>query len=109
MGLKTAAWTSNTGYRPAPTGISGTIQQSAFSVSPNPFRSGFHIDATAANQDLDITVFNILGQKVYQDKGTLDKINRGLQSIGQKLDAGTYFIELKNLDGNTFRKEVIKW
>lgn len=109
MGLKTAAWTSNTGYRPAPTGISETIQQSAFSVSPNPFRSGFHIDATAANQDLDISVFNILGQKVYQDKGTLAKINRGLQSIGQNLDAGTYFMELKNLDGNTFRKEVIKW
>ena len=111
LGLKTASWTSNTGYRPAPTSITETIQESAFSLSPSPFRSGFHIDATTAvaNQGLDITIFNILGQKVYQDKGRLDKINKGLQSIGQNLNAGTYFVELKGKDDGAFRKEVIKW
>jgi len=109
LGLKTANWGSNNGYRPAPSGIAEAIQQNAFSVSPNPFRSGFRIDATAASQDLNITIFNILGQKIYQDKGTQDKINKGLQSIGQNLNAGTYFVELKGKDSGAFRKEVVKW
>lgn len=110
LGLKTAEWTSNTGYRPAPTGIPGILNQDVFSVYPNPFNSGFSVTiATAMNQDVKVTVFNILGQKVYQVQGSLQKINKGLQSFGKDLNSGTYFIELKGHDGPAFRKEMIKW
>lgn len=110
LGLKTIDWTSNTGYKPSPTGIAENINEGTFSIFPNPFGTGFQIKATAnTNQHFQIAVFNILGQKVYQAKGNLDKINNGLQSIGKTLHSGTYFLELKGAEGSTFRKEAVKW
>lgn len=110
LGMKTVDWGPNTGYKQSPTGISENVSKGTFSLYPNPFRKGFQIKATTnTNQNFQIVVFNILGQKVYHSNGKLGKINNGLQSIGETLPSGTYFMKLTGTDGSAFRKEVIKW
>ena len=92
------------------TGIGDIENGKGFSISPNPFRKGFQIDLQEQfQQTYTLSLFNILGQKVYSAHGTVRHLNGGVNNIGKRLNPGTYFIELKSDSGHIFRKEMVKW
>src|SRR5690606_26538534 len=64
------------------TGIGETANGRTFAVVPNPFHDNFQIQLSAQKgETFRLAIYNILGQKVYEDKGTLPDINKGLLNI----------------------------
>src|SRR5690606_4701766 len=92
------------------TGIGEIENGKGFSISPNPFKKGFQINLQGTSTQANtLSLFNILGQKVYEAKGTIKQLNENTNNIGKQLNSGTYFIELKSDNGHVFRKEIVKW
>lgn len=112
FGLKTVDWNTVTGYKPGgnTTGITATLNADKTTVSPNPFHNGFQINLQEpSRQAYTLSLFNILGQKVYETKGDIEILNRGIKNVGNNLNTGTYFLQLKSENDKVFRKEIVKW
>lgn len=111
FGFKTIDWGSDNGFKPGVnTGIGETSDDGIFSVAPNPFHNSFRIQLNAKEgETFHLTLYNILGQEVYADKGTLPHINKGLLNVERDLSPGTCFLELKSSADKVYRKELVKW
>ena len=69
------------------------VKQNIFNVYPNPTSGVFSLELND-NKSYDITIFNSLGQKVYNNV-----VNSTSMLIDlEKLESGVYTIELQNSD-----------
>lgn len=91
------------------TSIGEIVEEKGFSISPNPFHEGFHLNIKeAGNKKYQLTLTNILGQKVYAATGSLEEINKKVKSIGKQLSPGTYMVTLKGNDALIYQEKVVK-
>ena len=111
IGLKTNNWNTTIGFKPSgETKINEEeTKTDGFQVFPNPFKSSFslktQIDET---KTCDLTIYNLLGQKIYSGKGTISELNKELKDIGNKLESGSYFIKLQPEKGKAFHQKLLK-
>lgn len=73
-------------------------KQISITVSPNPFiqQTTIGIDSPKNFSDLDISVFDVAGNKVYQQQRPMATNNTSVQiSLGDELVAGTYYVVVK--------------
>jgi hypothetical protein len=75
------------------------------SVYPNPVNTTLTIDLDKEYFDLNISIFNTLGEVVYSK--TTQNISNKISIDMSKLASGIYFITF-DIDGNIFVKKVIK-
>jgi subtilisin family serine protease len=79
------------------------------SIYPNPFNSTLIIDYNIPEtDDIDITIFNVLGKKVYHEKlivnqGRFSQVIKS-DNNGLLLSSGVYFLSIKYRDINDVRK-----
>lgn len=80
-----------------------------FSAHPNPFADMLSVAAdTAKNAPLNMEVYNLRGQKLYQTTANNKEIEwNGMDFYGNKLPAGVYFVRLSQ-DGVSATKRVLK-
>ncbi|HAT69244.1 T9SS-dependent choice-of-anchor J family protein, partial [Croceibacter atlanticus] len=69
------------------------------SIYPNPVKDALHITGEHISS---ITIYTINGKKVFSKRESLETINV------TNLNAGIYFVELKDQDGKRIMKKVIK-
>lgn len=69
------------------------------SIYPNPVKNALHITGEHISS---ITIYTINGKKVFSKRESLETINV------TNLNAGIYFVELKDQDGKRIMKKVIK-
>ncbi|HIB38471.1 T9SS type A sorting domain-containing protein [Mesonia sp.] len=74
-----------------------------FSIYPNPTTGWFNIQNSSDQEIKDISIYNLLGRKVYNSENIEDNnIN-----ISQ-LQAGVYLVKVNTTNGNTITKKIIK-
>jgi hypothetical protein len=80
-----------------------------FAVNPNPFRSAFTVQTTAAaNGQAHIRLINVDGQRVYQTVKAITTGNNVLLVNGlENLPAGVYVVEVM-ADGAVNRQRIVK-
>jgi len=83
---------------------------------PNPFndvtRIGF--DITADNTTVEVTIYNAVGEKIWEDSGVFDRdwyrdnflTWNGRNSLGLPVGSGVYIIRAK-IDGEVFTKQTV--
>lgn len=79
----------------------------SISLYPNPANNQLHVNAVFENiEALDITIFNILGERVYTDQ--MEVANLDMDIDVSKLSDGTYFLHLATRDGlHTEKLEIL--
>lgn len=94
-------------YDDAPIALSNIDESIQMTAYPNPFDATLSIDYSLDNIDgkTSIEVLNVLGQTVE----TLPILNKtGTLNVGQKLDAGIYFVQIRNAEGMSRPVKVVK-
>jgi choice-of-anchor B domain-containing protein len=105
--FETADWTAGGGHIveaaadefrvvDAPTGITNLSDQLNLRVHPNPFNSHLHIQYslhTPLAPGAEIVIRDVTGRNVIQEKLSFTE---GSLKLGDKLEAGIYFVELRN-------------
>lgn len=82
----------------------GSVENSLYTVYPNPTNGLVTLQFEGLQDNVDVTITNIVGQVVYQQSyGQTDKIDLNINS-----DAGIYFIEFKTPQYNSELIKVIK-
>ena len=78
-------------------------------VYPNPVESTIRIDFTSnESQKADLTIYNLLGQKVVSSNLNVVKGSNQIQNNLSSLIPGTYFIELNTEDGQRYTGKIMK-
>ena len=76
-------------------GVDGTSLVSSFSVFPNPTKGAFTVEVSnPVASDLIITLTDIQGQVVYQNK--VEKVINHQETIENQLSKGLYFLSVNN-------------
>jgi thiol-disulfide isomerase/thioredoxin len=96
-----------TGFNPAPLtctiGIDDVITPNDFSIYPNPATpKGFSINL-GNNQNAQVQIYTILGEKVFSKN-----ITKVIEKIQPKLTSGAYFLSVKTKKGILTKKLIIK-
>ena len=80
----------------------------SISLYPNPAQDQFHLNAKFENtEDLEIVIFNILGEKIMVDRRKAANIDIDLDVTN--LSNGTYFLQLKTEHGSHTEKiEILR-
>ncbi|NRB58674.1 MAG: T9SS type A sorting domain-containing protein, partial [Winogradskyella sp.] len=74
---------------------------------PNPTNIGkFHLNVPLGMDDLEITIYDVLGTKLYQESGFAAG-NRITVETGDGFSMGTYFVELTSKGKTTTKKLII--
>ena len=87
-------------------GVNETIQKSEnLTISPNPTRGLFNVNiATSTSDDAQITITNMLGEKVMEQKITTNKTTQ----LQLNVPAGVYFLSADTGDGRISGKIVVE-
>jgi hypothetical protein len=115
QGQKTRIWAALNGAR-APiqtstactvTGVAEAVLKNVFTISPNPSDGKITLDfGMAAVSNIDISVYNVLGQQVFMQH--FDALNENsLQLDLGGNTPGVYFVEVKNQHEKITRRIVI--
>ena len=74
---------------------------------PNPSNGNFNVITTFANsQNIEITVYNMLGQNVYSNK--LNNVSQTVHEVDLKNQAGgVYLVEVKNGNERVVKRMVL--
>ena len=89
-----------------------TIPENSFLTYPNPFNSSVNIKFMLKKKgNVDMQIYNLLGQRVYSVKRTfnpgINKINwNGKSSTGKSLSSGIYFIVVRKNSNKLKVKKV---
>ena len=76
----------------------------SYDISPNPITNGDFTLTLKNNIPSEVTIFNVNGQIV-----KTQHIDNSMSTINvEALDAGVYFIEVRNSEGKTVKKIIIK-
>ena len=87
------------------TGISEVLKQHAISITPNPTNGVLHLNSSAVlDNQTSIKVINLLGQTVYEMKGT-NQSNYTIDLSGNFV--GIYFVEVKTTSNSTITKIIL--
>ena len=87
--------------------ITGTVlgindkYSNLFNIYPNPNQGNFYIENTS-NKELLFSIFNINGKEVYSSS-----MNNSLIQLNLDLEAGTYFIQMKDTNSNLLGSKKI--
>lgn len=81
------------------TSLEYNITQSSFQISPNPNNGSFSFKS---NEESDLSIYDLLGNKVYEQNAVLNK------DLNLSLSQGVYFIHVKNDIGVQVQKMVIE-
>ncbi len=76
-------------------GVDELVANDKVKVYPNPFNDGFQIEVDNPRDNYNVKITDVLGRTVYQTKGSIEYINKKLNSVGEKLNSGNYFFELR--------------
>lgn len=95
--------------------VSGTLnidenELQDLSIYPNPFNNKLYINLPEnhAESNLEVTLYNVLGQKVYQNELTVsDKIIE-LKNLSQLNSSGIYFLKVESANISTTHKLIRK-
>ena len=90
-------------------GIDDLISNADISIYPNPSNRNFIVEVnTEVSGDLEIEVYNTLGQKVFPSENSITTTANNLRSEVELSDfvAGIYFLEIKT-DHDFFRKKIM--
>ena len=79
------------------------LDNNTISLYPNPFNDKITIDENNIVLPLQVTVSDIKGRTVFNDKITSNTI------LLNKIDAGIYFIQYTNRNNTLVRKRIIKY
>jgi hypothetical protein len=79
-------------------------------IYPNPATNEFMIDVTSdVDKDIVIEVYDVLGNKVVEQKHTIVSGDSSLKTNIEEFETGMYFVRLRDNDGNLlFTQRVIK-
>ncbi len=79
-------------------------------IYPNPTTNEFMIDVTSdVDKDIVIEVYDVLGNKVVEQKHTIVSGDSSLKTNIEEFETGMYFVRLRDNDGNLlFTQRVIK-
>jgi len=76
-----------------------------FKIYPNPVKDRIFFQNQARNDDLDVTIFDVLGKVVKQERLTRATIRNGVEV--SSLKRGIYLVQIDN-GNNTFTQKLIK-
>lgn len=79
------------------------VQESEFTISPNPAKNGLNIKLSSSDKDFTLEVFDVLGKRVY--KSLITKLDYSVNVTNWK--SGVYLVRLSN-DEATETKRFIK-
>ncbi len=81
------------------------IEALDFKIYPNPVKDRIFFQNQAKNDDLDVTIFDVLGKVVKQERLTRATIINGVEV--SSLKRGIYLVQVDN-GNNTFTQKLIK-
>ncbi|WP_294825169.1 T9SS type A sorting domain-containing protein [uncultured Flavobacterium sp.] len=86
----------------------GETNTDSFSIFPNPVKSGnLFINTTSAVDSASVEIFNTLGQKVLESKGSFAGNNQMAVKV-DTLQAGAYIVKVKSGTGTVYSAKFIK-
>lgn len=94
----------NLSYRPgAPTGIKDVSLSNSYQVYPNPASNNIMVTSNKKGQMNQVSIYNILGSKVYSSTVTNDKLNIDVSGLA----SGTYSLIISGKNGSFSKKIAI--
>ncbi|WP_243471397.1 T9SS type A sorting domain-containing protein [Winogradskyella sp. MH6] len=85
----------------------GSFDIDSIKLYPNPTNIGkFYINVPLGMDDLEVTIYDVLGTKLYNEKG-FNAGSRITVEAGSKFSMGTYFVELSSKGRTTTKKLII--
>lgn len=90
------------------TSIKINSQDIAISVQPNPFRHSFTINLPGNDSDVDISIFNLNGERVYKNSSNLTTSTdiNSIQINNLILPSGIYLLNVRTKNKNYLRKII---
>lgn len=87
-----------------------TAHKNDFSVYPNPLKTGQKLNITVSNAkgSLKAEIYDMTGKLLVIAKGSLDQINKEVNSRIQSLKAGVYMIKVDDGGSNQYQSKIIK-
>jgi Secretion system C-terminal sorting domain len=76
-----------------------------FQIYPNPFFDQLEILGDEKSMNTDLTIYNVKGSLVYQEKIKKDRLTTVLKNVS----SGIYFLRFKNDKGVVTTKKVVKY
>jgi hypothetical protein len=78
------------------------------SISPNPFTENIKITSTNNDANCNLIITDISGREILNTNGTIEQLNSALVVCNTKLNAGIYFINIKNDSGILLNQKIVK-
>jgi hypothetical protein len=74
-------------------------KKSDFSIafSPNPFTTNFKVDATQTNEPIRVSIFDITGKRMQEEKSISES---GQLLMGSSLQPGLYIVKVEGVNSN---------
>lgn len=88
------------------TGINSLQSHARISIYPNPTNSHFFVDFTKSASEINISVFNILGETVYNN--VLVSASSPLEINLNGIDSGIYFLRIDNGQEKLIKKIAVQ-
>lgn len=104
-------YTDANGFRQAKPKTENLINSSIkamVSVSPNPFTESIKITSTNNDAVCNLIITDISGRILLNTNGTTEQLNSSLAACNVKLQAGIYFINIKNESGILLNQKIVK-
>lgn len=96
-------WIDNIKFPPAAVVVDvETVVEQNIEIYPNPNKGVFNIEL--GNMESTVTIYNTMGQIVYQNEGLSNKTEIKLDNI----NSGLYFVNISNSEMNITEKVIIK-
>lgn len=95
---------SSNGCGVSTTDIANYDLSNSVSVYPNPTSGTFSISTKGENEKMNLSIMNILGEKVFETRTSEKEIKIDLQNQSN----GIYFLQMNTEQGNTTQKIIIR-
>ncbi|MEN9522241.1 MAG: hypothetical protein RL065_618 [Bacteroidota bacterium] len=99
----------SSGFRQATSNhIATTPSMTRLNISPNPFTENIKITSTNIDAVCNLIITDISGRELLNTNGNNEQLNSALLICNAKLNAGIYFINIKNDSGILLNQKIVK-